>query len=293
MSQTVVTMQSPASAERQPDEGGGRRFKVADVMLGKPDARGVEVEQIYALRSDEYVIYRAGDVYVQFADTASKAEDQRKRVLDIGEARADLAALLVGWPPQRRKLYDCKTAMALQSALDNGDVTGARKIIEGARDDARNERSVAGRLQYLAGVVVSCLALGALLSALGVYARIPPPISDNVWVAGQAGLLGAAFSVVLAIKGRTVALDTNRWGNVSDGFLRLMIGLISGGFLLLLLGSGMLPKVGFGTAEFSMDKLGWKAVVVLGFVAGFIERMVPDLLNKAHEQAFGAPAQNA
>ena len=72
-----------------------------------------------------------------------------------------------------------------------------------------------------------------------------------------------------------------------------MIGLISGGFLLLLLGSGMPPKLGSGTAEFSMDKLGWKVVAVLGFVAGFVERMVPDLLNGAHEQASGAPAQNA
>src|SRR5271166_5191699 len=45
----------------------------------------------------------------------------------------------------------------------------------------------------------------------------------------------------LAIRGRTVALDTDLLDNVTDGTLRLLIGVISAGVLLLLLACGILP----------------------------------------------------
>lgn len=295
MQNTVVPISSAAAEERQPGEIVRRKLGVADIYPHRPDERDVEITDVYARRSgaDAYAIYRAGDVYIQYSDVPDEARDQRKRVLALGEERTDLAALLVGWTPKRREPYDRKAAMALQLALDGGETADALKILEAARDDAHRERAVAGRLQYLTGVGVGCLLLGALLWAVwavSAFARFPDPEEgDKLMTAGAAGLLGAAFSVVLAVKSRTVALDTNRRGNWLDGSLRLTIGTLSGGLLFLLLASGILQSFRLDGAAFPIHGFNWKTVAVLGFIAGFIERLVPNLLNKAGQQPAGAP----
>jgi hypothetical protein len=95
-------------------------------------------------------------------------------------------------------------------------------------------------------------------------------------------LIGAIFSIALAIRGRTVALDTERLDNVTDGVLRLSIGVISAGVLLLLLASGMLPSLMIGDTKVTGSGLTWQTVL-----AGFLERLVPDLLEKKNSQGNG------
>jgi hypothetical protein len=64
------------------------------------------------------------------------------------------------------------------------------------------------------------------------------------------------------------ALDTELLDNITDGTLRLLIGVISAGVLLLLLGSGILPNLKIGDANFSGSTLTWQMVLVIGFVGG-------------------------
>jgi hypothetical protein len=106
-------------------------------------------------------------------------------------------------------------------------------------------------------------------------------ISTDLWLAAEAGLVGAAFSIALAIKSRTVALDTEPLANATDGVLRLSIGVICAGVLVLLVASHILPRVTIGDLNLSEGVPTPQIVLVIGFVAGFLERLVPDLLEKA------------
>ena len=124
---------------------------------------------------------------------------------------------------------------------------------------------------------------------LFVASRLYPfqEASSDLWLAAKAGLIGASFSIALAIRGRTVALDTELLDNVTDGTLRLLIGVISAGVLLLLFASGIVPNLKIGDAIFSGGTLTWQTVLLVGFVGGFMERLVPDLLEKRNSQIGG------
>jgi hypothetical protein len=164
-------------------------FPLKDIQVGKEDGRGIPITHVYAAQAGDYAIYQAGDVMIHLADQPEKAQAQRRSILPLSSARADL--------------------------------------------------------------------------------------------------VGAAFSIALAIRGRTVALDTDLLDNVTDGTLRLLIGVISAGVLLLLLACGILPSLKIGDANFSGAGLTWQMVLIVGFVGGFLERLVPDLLEKKNPQSNG------
>jgi hypothetical protein len=258
-------------------------FGLKDVQVGNRDGRGSRITHIYAVQSDEYAIYQAGEVMVHFADDPGKAQVQRKSLLPVSSARAAINALVQGLAC--REVCDRQLAYALQLALD-GDIDGAKETVAAAKAFALAKRSARGRFQYLKWSYCTAAVLIGLLFVSSRFYPFPEASSD-LWLAAQAGLVGAAFSIALAIRGRTVALDTELLDNVTDGTLRLLIGVISAGVLLLLLACGILPGLKIGEANFSGAALTWQTVLVIGFVAGFLERLVPDLLEKRNPQGNG------
>jgi len=254
-----------------------------DIKVGKNDGRGFQITRIYAVQSDEYAIYQAGEVMVHFADDQGKAQAQRKAMLPVSSARAEVNALAQGLPC--REICDRQLAYALQLALD-GDMDGAKETVTAAKALLLAKRAARGRFQYLKwSYGTAAVLIGLLFVASGFYPL--QPASSDLWLAAKAGLVGAAFSIALAIRGRTVALDTDLLDNVTDGTLRLLIGVISAGVLLLLFASGIVPSLKIGEADFKPGTLTWEMVLVIGFVGGFLERLVPDLLEKKNPQGNG------
>jgi hypothetical protein len=254
-----------------------------DIQIGKLDGRGHPITYIYAVQSEEYGIYQAGEVMVHFADDPGKAQAQRKSMLPVSSARAEVNALAQGLAC--REVCDRQLAYALQLALD-GDMDGAKATVAAAKAFVLAKRAARGRFQYLKwSFGTAAILIGLLFLASRFYPL--QPASSDLWLAAKAGLIGAAFSIALAIRGRTVALDIDLLDNLSDGTLRLLIGMISAGVLLLLLASGILPSLKIGDADIKPSTLTWQMVLVIGFVAGFLERLVPDLLEKKNSQGNG------
>jgi hypothetical protein len=269
----------PTQPDAQPQDG-QQPFKLRDIQVGNKDGRGFQITRIYAVQSDEYAIYQAGEVMVHYADDQGKAQTQRKGMLPVSSARAEVNALVQGLPC--REICDRQLAYALQLALD-GDMEGAKGTVAAAKAFVLAKRAARGRFQYLKwSYGAAAVLIGLLFVASWLYPL--QPASSDLWLAAKAGLVGAAFSIALAIRGRTVALDTDLLDNVTDGTLRLLIGVISAGVLLLLFASGIVPSLKIGDADFKASTLTWEMVLVIGFVGGFLERLVPDLLEKKNPQ---------
>jgi hypothetical protein len=71
-------------------------LRLKDIQVGNTDGRGFKITRIYAVQSDEYAIYQAGEVMVHFADDQGKAQAQRKAMLPVSSARAEVNALAQG-----------------------------------------------------------------------------------------------------------------------------------------------------------------------------------------------------
>jgi hypothetical protein len=110
-----------------------------------------------------------------------------------------------------------------------------------------------------------------------------PEAHSGLWLSTAAGLVGAALSIAQGIKDRAVELDIEPLTNIIDGILRLLIGMICALILFIFLRSGLLPHLtveAVDIAAHSADKVTWEVAIVIGFVAGFLERLVPDLIEK-------------
>jgi hypothetical protein len=286
--------------------------------VGDPDERGNTVKYIYS-RDQEYVVYysrleyssanqkgedpaspahrswlprfgrrasknpvdlpyESEGVQAQLSSDPLKRKQLRQLLLPLGTERAKLQALLSGWP--RRQSYDSSVAIALQLALDgDGDAAAAANALQTLTDTKLailNEREVAGKAQYVRFTLVLSV-IGLFLLVLAQHNLFKG--TGNFWLGAQAGLLGAVLSIAIGIRNKAVALDIGFAGNLSDSALRLVIGAVSGGTLVLLFSTGLLPSL--HTLKGEQDAVGsMPFVLLLGIIAGFVEQLVPSLLDE-------------
>jgi hypothetical protein len=258
---------------------------VASYTEGNKDPQDRKIGKVFVFRLAKYAIYKTddseSDVIIKFADDDETETNQRALVLPLASTRAEINSLLTGW--HNRKVYDRKIAIGLQLALD-GDPESGKSFLAATKQELFADRGSAGRFQYLKWAFgTAFIFLNFLFIASHYYPF--PDTSSNLWLAAKAGLVGAAFSIALGIRNRTVGLDLNRLDNITDGVLRLLIGVIAAGVLLLILASGILPNMKIGDMTVAGGINSWKVVMVVGFIGGFLERLVPDLLEKGASPA--------
>jgi len=111
----------------------------------------------------------------------------------------------------------------------------------------------------------------------------------NLWFAAGVGAVGAFFWTALAIRNREIEPGISRIDTMVDAGLRVIVGALSGALIFALIKAGAFG-ITIGDAVIGNDdsfdlRNEWMLVLVVAFVAGFLQHLVPDLLAKAAPSA--------
>jgi len=278
-------------------------FSVADLTRFMPDGAGVIVQQIYIKIDGLYAVYRTEErVVIQYADDPGKGADQRKSLSELYVNRGFVDSLLDeicdNQDPkcQARVLrYQRRLADALTLGLQ-GQCNLAATELDSLKQALVEERKSRARQSYLVasfGVAATLVLLIAILSSSLVNFGLSADRSAaaaSMWFAAAVGTIGAFFSTILAVRNREIEPSISIRDTVIDAALRLFVGAISGTLLYVLIkvkafgltiGSAQIN----GDDSFASGGTGWLLVLLVAFVAGFLERLVPDMLAKVSATA--------
>ncbi len=279
---------------------------VSSIALGALDSAGATVEAVYAKNPPIYAVYRTKDrVMVHYADDdplksqSDQLKSTQRLVLSaLNPLRGEINGLVDGWraseKPEfqaRARCFDRRVADAIILALE-GDVTSACALLQTIKNDAKEERVSWARFAYLlvaSAAVVATIAVICFLTStwFGKAIHTFPTESQSLWLAGAAGSVGAFFSIAIAIRSRTILPDLRMRDNAADGVLRVVIGVIAA---VLLVGLVQTRVVTLTIGVISLATSSATLVAIIGFTAGFLERLVPDLLAKSALASGAAPS---
>ena len=280
-------MSIPSTAEDESARGasGSEGGEGAEVVRGAKDFRGEDIDYVYFKR-DEYAIYASGSrVLVAYSDSREIADQQIAAISGLLPLRDHLVNLISDLSLKASKdNFRDQIAEALRLGLEK-QVESAKEVIGGAVHEALEAQARAGRMVYLKWAIALSLSAALVLIWFGGYVlnttgQNPTDVQFLLMATG-AGAIGALLSIAIGIRARTVAIDGNWQANAMDAAVRVLIGVISAGVLFLFFNSGLLTNIQAGTVTFTGTAIRWQAALLVGFAAGFLERLVPDLLEKS------------
>ena len=289
-------------------------IKVSDIRRDGMDEADNKIECVYFRSKPEYAVYRTEKrVCVHFADDDGEEKRQRRDLSRLTPLRGQINTLIDGWrtagdnpseridPPsrayrffssiwrwmcgskrresddkKRAERYDRRVADAIVTALHN-DVDTALALLAAVKNDIISERISIARGSYL--WLTFLVSLFLILFVWG-FPRVFPAASvgsaQQIWIGLAGGTVGTFYSIAIGLRGRHLVIDLQNRENVADALLRVLIGTLSGGLVICLLLTGLvsLQAVDLIGADPKKDIL----TFVIGFIAGFFERLVPNML---------------
>lgn len=282
--------------------------ELRDLVAGEPDECGRVCATIYYQEHGIYAVYATAErLVVRFSDDPERQLLQRRRLVGISDLRGEIASVQAflaqrdaeehWWrrarpdapalPPPEFANWNVQVAGAIKDALE-GSPEAAHATLTRVRDEILAERQAKGRLLYLrlaAGAVVGVAFVAFLMTSPWTLARTDgdAAVIVNLWRAVAAGALGAFFSIARAITERTVRADNRASDYVADALTRIAVGCIAALVLEALLDSGLfsvkfagVDTIGAGRGAVALTS--WPITIVAGFLAGFSERLIPDLM---------------
>jgi hypothetical protein len=274
------------------------------LAVGEKDDMGHQIEDVLWKGSD-YAIYRTGKgVQVQFSDNKDVAHRQRQRYASLCPELCELRYLANQihtsdfWSKKhcRPTLYDHNIAQAIMLAMEEKDALG-RQIAQQALDMAVKRATADNTLIYASYCVfawVVFVLIGGFTCALLVWlsnhydwADLKP--LEQYALAGTLGATGAMFSIATRLQNLELKPCNRSTLNKFVGGSRILIGSIAGMLVVLLAPDALTDEI-----KHLIQHLGAHGTMAaaLGFVGGFSERLVPNLLRN-FESLDGTPAQAA
>jgi hypothetical protein len=268
---------------------------VAEIKDQGLDAAGVRIIEVYTKKPPHSAIYRTKQrVMVHYADDDAEAKQQAALLASLSQSRGEINGLIDGWRLSQKDQgrvggYERRVADALEVALQN-DPANALKVLTDVKADINDERTSRARFEYLAAASLASLIVIVLVWVV-TWSR--PGMSDlawMLWLSLAGGTVGAFFSIAIGIRGRTVLTDLHWRDNTADAVLRVVIGAIAAAILVSLVKLHVVNvMIGDATADGDVAK-DWLYGLLVAVIAGFSERMIPDLLEKTATTAAGTPA---
>lgn len=271
------------------------------ICIGGTDSNQREVTDVYANQVGRYAVYQTPQrVVILFAEDPLVQRSQRKRLAPLASLRSTINGSLEDWRsrsqaysrlPQGARQFDMRVGSALVEALE-GDADAGLEILKQVESDIANEKASRARLSYLVWTMTSALAFALLFSiAYGFVSGwdVPSDVDrralHSILHATLAGVLGTVYSIALGIKNREIRNDQRRLDHITDAVVRISIGVLAAfvfetfllsGAIQVSFGNGV-PLAG-GAGVGGVHQTNWPIELIAGFLAGFAERLVPDLL---------------
>ena len=265
---------------------------VAGIVIGGTDSTGAKILTVYAKVGVLFAVYGTAErVMVQFADDQAVGADQRMALAPLFALQGQINGLIDGWRGHGKEhirakaaMFDRRVADALKLGL-LGAAAPADQNMREIKDDVLEERISPARVDYV--LVAAAAALAAVLLAALLTSR---PYGawydyseqgDGIWLGFGAGALGALFSVCIALRKREVRTDLQPSENRIDAIARILIGALAGAVLASLLEARLVALTLGGISIPGTDsRTAWLGIAVAAFAAGFVERLVSDLLDR-------------
>jgi hypothetical protein len=287
--------------------GGGpctKQFRLHQLQPKSHDKLGHLVEDILWV-GRSYVVYRSEKgVYVQFSDDPEEEATQRRRFTEVCpelcELRYFTPQIRSTWnfpfgSQDRSSLFDHNIAQAIMLVME-GRVDTGKQIAEQALKMAVIRVTNDNTIRYALACLMSWFAwivLGILVFALLLLFSPSSHLAQLYVVAGVSGATGAMLSVATRLQAFRLQPCNQSNMNYYMSAIRVGTGLIAGLALLLLA-----PSILSTAMQNLVPKWGnppeWESAAALGLVAGFAERLIPNMMRWTAgqmEPSFGTPAQ--
>jgi hypothetical protein len=274
-----------------------------ELSVGKKDYMGHHIEDVL-WKGTDYGIYRTGKgVQVQFSDDEDVAHLQRQRYAELCPELCELRYLsnqintsdFGSKKHGRPTLYDYNIAQAIMLAMEEKSVLG-RQIARQALNMAVKRATADNTLIYAS----HCLLFWVVFVLIGGFTYAVLVSLSNRWsnleplelyaLAGTLGATGAMFSIATRLQNFELKPCDQSTMNKFVGGSRILIGSIAGMLVILLAPDALVDAIKHLIHNWGTE--GTSAAAALGFVGGFSERLVPNLLRN-FESLDGTPSQAA
>ena len=276
-SQVKRPVRSATHGAGVPQSTNARKLRVVDIRKNQTDCRGEPIDFVFFRRA-QYAIYSSnGRIMVHYADDDTVAKTQSANIADLLPLRDRLQYLVGGLEDSHSNEW--QIAESLRLGLE-GQKDAAKTTMQTAIDHINAMRMRKGRITYLVAALITTAVLLSWDAGAAIVWKSSLDVLSDLMLATGSGAIGALLFMAIALRARTVATDGDLISNFVDSAVRILIGVICAGVLYLLLATNVLSLFTIGGKTLTESDITWQIAVLIGFAAGYLERLVPDLLEK-------------